>query len=104
MADLQKLPIQPKDVFGSQVWVNPTLEERVPTGRVMFAPYRVFTVSGEKQQDVEVRVNGLENSEVPTKLSMCELSGLEMVVQSVQSRGKTKRVIGFVAKSMKLVK
>ncbi|MDG3142872.1 hypothetical protein MKL29_08645 [Streptococcus suis] len=104
MADLQKLPVQATEVVGNQVWVTPTFEERVPSGRAMFEPYRVFNVSGEKQQDVKVRVNGLNNSEVPTKLSKVTFTGLEMSVGSVQSRGKTKREIVFTAKSMKLVK
>ena len=104
MADLQKLPVQANEVFGNETWVTPAYDERVPTGRTMFEPYRVFNVSGEKQQDVKVRVNGLDHSDVPTKLSKVIFSGLEMTVGSVQSRGKTKREIVFSAKSMRLVK
>lgn len=104
MADLQKLPVQATEVFGNEVWVTPSYEERVPTGRTMFEPYRVFNVSGEKQQDVQVRVVGLNNSDEPTKLSKAVFTGLEMTVGSVQSRGRTKREIVFTAKSMRIVK
>ncbi|MBF0817862.1 hypothetical protein [Streptococcus acidominimus] len=104
MADLQKLPVQAKEVFGEQVYVTPTVDERVPTGRMIFEPYRVFKVSGEKQQDVSVRVVGLANSEIPKRLSRVEFTGLEMSVSSIQSRGKTKREVTFIAKSMKVVK
>lgn len=104
MADLQKLPVQAKEIFGEQVFVVPACEERVPTGRTIFEPYRVFKVSGEKQQDIPVRIVGLDNSEIPKRLSRVELTGLEMGVSSVLSRGKTKREVSFTAKSMKLVK
>ena len=53
MADLQKLPIQAKEVIGADVYAVPTVTERVPSGRTMFDPYRILTVSGEKQQDVQ---------------------------------------------------
>ncbi|MBO4108667.1 hypothetical protein J5583_00480 [Streptococcus suis] len=104
MADLQKLPVQSTEVFGPECWVTPTYVERVPTGRTMFEPFRVFKVSGEKQQDVEVRVTGLEHSDIPTKLSKATFTGLEMGVGSVESRGKTKRVIVFSAKKMRVSK
>lgn len=107
MADLQKLPVQANEVFGSEVWAVPTVEERVPRPSAQPAtwePYRIFRVSGEKQTDVPVRVSGLQNSTIPTKLSKVEFSGLEMTVGSVNSRGKTKKEIVFTAKSMKLVK
>ncbi|MEY8462207.1 hypothetical protein [Streptococcus merionis] len=104
MADLQKLPVQANEVFGNESWVTPSYDERVPTGRAMFEPYRIFNVSGEKQQDVQVRVTGLDNSDIPTKLSKVTFSGLEMTVGSVQSRGKTKREIVFTARSMRIVK
>ncbi|HEM3629039.1 TPA: hypothetical protein U1C31_001310 [Streptococcus suis] len=104
MADLQKLPVQSTEVFGPECWVTPTYVERVPTGKAMFVPYRVFNVSGEKQQDVEVRVEGLEHSDTPTKLSKATFTGLEMGVSNVQSRGKTKRVISFTAKTMRISK
>lgn len=106
MADLQKLPIQGKEIFGQDIWVTPTVEERLPNPRsaVQFTPYRVFRASGEYLKDVEIRVEGLENSTIPTRLSRANFEGLVMGVQSIQSRGKTKRVIGFTAKKMSLVK
>ncbi|MBF1707277.1 MAG: hypothetical protein HXO91_01765 [Streptococcus sanguinis] len=70
----------------------------------MFDPYRIFTVSGEKQQDVQVRVNGLDNSFVPNKLTKVILENLTMTVGSVQSRGKTKREIIFTADRIKPAK
>jgi len=76
MADLQKLPIQAKEVIGADVYAVPTVTERVPSGRTMFDPYRILTVSGEKQQDVQVRVNGLDNSFVPNKLTKVILKRL----------------------------
>ena len=94
MADLQKLPIH----------AVPTVTERVPSGRTMFDPYRILTVSGEKQQDVQVRVNGLDNSFVPNKLTKVILENLTMTVGSVQSRGKTKREIIFTADRIKPAK
>ena len=69
MADLQKLPIQAKEVIGTEVYAVPTVTERVPSGRSMFEPYRIFSVSGDKQQDIQVRVTGLDNSFVPNKLT-----------------------------------
>ena len=104
MADLQKLPIQAKEVIGADVYAVPTVTERVPSGRTMFDPYRIFTVSGEKQQDVQVRVNGLDNSFVPNKLTKVILENLTMTVGSVQSRGKTKREIIFTADWIKPAK
>ncbi|MBZ2068778.1 hypothetical protein MK394_00455 [Streptococcus sanguinis] len=104
MADLQKLPIQAKEVIGADVYAVPTVTERVPSGRTMFDPYRILTVSGEKQQDVQVRVNGLDNSFVPNKLTKVILENLTMTVGSVQSRGKTKREIIFTADRIKPAK
>ena len=104
MADLQKLPIQAKEVIGADVYAVPTVTERVPSGRTMFDPYRILTVSGEKQQDVQVRVNGLDNSFVPNKLTKVILENLTMKVGSVQSRGKTKREIIFTADRIKPAK
>ena len=104
MADLQKLPIQAKEVIGADVYAVPTVTERVPSGRTMLDPYRIFTVSGEKQQDVQVRVNGLDNSFVPNKLTKVILENLTMTVGSVQSRGKTKREIIFTADRIKPAK
>ena len=104
MADLQKLPIQAKEVIGADVYAVPTVTERVPSGRTMFDPYRILTVSGEKQQDVQVRVNGLDNSFIPNKLTKVILENLTMTVGSVQSRGKTKREIIFTADRIKPAK
>ena len=104
MADIQKLPIQAKEVIGADVYAVPTVTERVPSGRTMFDPYRILTVSGEKQQDVQVRVNGLDNSFVPNKLTKVILENLTMTVGSVQSRGKTKREIIFTADRIKPAK
>ena len=104
MADLQKLPIQAKEVIGADVYAVPTVTERVPSGRTMFDPYRILTVSGEKQQDVQVRVNGLDNSFVPNKLTKVILENLTMTDGSVQSRGKTKREIIFTADRIKPAK
>lgn len=104
MAYLQKLPIQAKEVIGADVYAVPTVTERVPSGRTMFDPYRILTVSGEKQQDVQVRVNGLDNSFVPNKLTKVILENLTMTVGSVQSRGKTKREIIFTADRIKPAK
>lgn len=107
MADLQKLPVNAGEVIGKGgVFVTPTIVERVPSRNSTFEPYRVFTVSGDIQQDVQVRVGGLENSDIPKSsgLQKVELTGLTMVVQNVQSRGKTKREIAFTAKSLRLVK
>ena len=104
MADLQKLPIQAKEVIGTEVYAVPTVTERVPSGRAMFEPYRIFSISGDKQQDIQVRVTGLDNSFVPNKLTKVTLENLMMVVGSVQSRGKTKREITFTADRIKPAK
>ena len=104
MADLQKMPIQAKEVIGAEVYAVPNVTERVPSGRAMFEPYRIFSVSGDKQQDIQVRVTRLDNSFVPNKLTKVTLENLMMVVGSVQSRGKTKREITFTADRIKPAK
>lgn len=104
MADIKSVPIQTNELFGDGgAFTTGDFREVVPQrGRnsVSFTPYREFKVFGDKQSEVIVRVDGLENSEAIKGLQRVEFAGLHIVEVMAESRGFRRPELRCTARKM----
>lgn len=88
MAKIKKIPVG-LEAIGTKVVVNPKYDEQV-TGRTEnFVPYREFDLSGDKQNNVKLRVYGINNSDTPKAKGLTfvkSVSGLNLVTRLVGSK------------------
>lgn len=88
MAKIKKIPVGLEVIgsTGSKVVVSPKYDEQV-TGRTEnFVPYRDFEISGDKQNNVKLRVYGISNSDTPKAKGLTiikSVSGLNLVTRLV---------------------